>query len=218
MNRRFFLPSLFAALLLLPHAGRAAEPAARKMVVAYVPNWIDLPVFAESIEYDKITHINIAFENPVNDAGDFSHSSKNDALIRKAKEKGVKILLSIGGGAASADKKLTARYFDLLEAYFKTQDQWSTSPTPKDALQAVALQYGFSAESFEAALKDQATFDAMENPRRTSTNAWCNNECFKDALTQQVTQRVEDLTGIPANNSEYWQLLKYEEGQEYMEQ
>jgi len=57
------------------------------------------------------------------------------------------------------------RYFELLEAYFKTQDQWTTSPSPKDALQAVALQHGFTTESFEAALKDQTTFDAMERAR-----------------------------------------------------
>jgi protein-disulfide isomerase len=62
------------------------------------------------------------------------------------------------------------RYFDLLGAYFKTQDQWTTSATPKDALQAVALQYGFSAESFEAALKDQASFDAMEKARDQAVN------------------------------------------------
>lgn len=57
------------------------------------------------------------------------------------------------------------RYFELLEAYFKTQDQWTTSPNPKDALQAVALQHGFTAESFEAALKDQTAFDALEKAR-----------------------------------------------------
>ena len=83
---------------------------------------------------------------------------------------------------------------------------------------ALGAQEGYERSKDVGAKRFDGTFDAMENPRRTSTNAWCNNECFKDALTQQVTQRVEDLTGIPANNSEYWQLLKYEEGQEYMEQ
>lgn len=57
------------------------------------------------------------------------------------------------------------RYFELIEAYFRTQDQWTASQTPKDALQAVALQHGFSAESFEAALKDQSAFDALQKAR-----------------------------------------------------
>lgn len=82
--------------------------------MAYVPNWIDLNTFADKIDYAKLTHINIAFENPTNDTGDFSYSSKNDNLIAHAHANHVKILLSIGGGAASGDKVLLARYFDLI--------------------------------------------------------------------------------------------------------
>ncbi len=88
----------------------AAEPR----VVAYVPNWIDVEAFAEGIDYAKLTHINIAFENPVNDAGDISFSKKNDALIAKAHANGVKVLLSIGGGSASGDGVMKARYLTLL--------------------------------------------------------------------------------------------------------
>lgn len=87
---------------------------AQKLVVAYVPNWIDLPAFIETIDYQKITHINIAFENPINESGDLSFNPKNAALIKKAREKGVKILISIGGGAAADDAVLKPRYFDLL--------------------------------------------------------------------------------------------------------
>ena len=96
-------------LLFAPHLARA-----QKKVVAYVPNWIDLKAFSETIEYGKVTHLNIAFENPVNAEGDLSFSKKNEFLIAKAKEKKVKVLISIGGGAASGDKALLARYFDLL--------------------------------------------------------------------------------------------------------
>ncbi len=99
---------LFLLLLSAPRA------FAGKKVVAYVPNWIDLKTFAESIDYTKVTHLNIAFENPVNDAGDLSFSKKNEFLITKAREKKIPVLLSIGGGAASGDKKLLARYFDLI--------------------------------------------------------------------------------------------------------
>jgi chitinase len=87
---------------------------AQKKVVAYVPNWIDLKTFSETIEYGKLTYINLAFENPVNDEGDLSFSKKDEFLIAKAKEKKVPVLISIGGGAASGNKTLQARYFDLL--------------------------------------------------------------------------------------------------------
>ena len=87
---------------------------AQKRIVAYVPNWIDLNSFSGSIDYARLTHINIAFENPVNGEGDLSFSRKNQVLINKARTNGVNVLISIGGGAASGDRKLLDRYFDLL--------------------------------------------------------------------------------------------------------
>jgi chitinase len=97
------------ALLLLNLSANA-----RPNVVAYVPNWIDLSSFAETIDYSKVTHINIAFENPKNEGGDLSFNRKNEALIAKARANKIPILVSIGGGAASGDKVLLARYFDLI--------------------------------------------------------------------------------------------------------
>lgn len=87
---------------------------AENRVVAYVPNWVDLNTFSETIEYSKLTHINIAFENPKDDVGNLSFNKKNEVLIKKAKENKVKVLISIGGGSASGNKTLLARYFDLI--------------------------------------------------------------------------------------------------------
>jgi GH18 family chitinase len=105
---------ILAILGILGTLLNAAET--RKAVVAYVPNWIDLAKFSAEIDYGKLTHLNIAFENPVNDEGDLSFNRGNDALLRTAKEKGVKVLVSIGGGSASGDKTLKARYQKLLDA------------------------------------------------------------------------------------------------------
>jgi prolyl 4-hydroxylase len=63
--------------------------------------------------------------------------------------------------------------------------------------------------------KFDGTFDALLNPRRTSTNAWCSDECYNDTKVEELTQRLEDLTGVPSNVSEYLQLLRYEETQAY---
>jgi chitinase len=90
--------------------------AAETMVVAYVPNWINVKTFAERIDYAALTHINIAFENPTNDAGEMSFNKANDTLIAKARAAKVKILVSICGGAASSNKILQARYFELISA------------------------------------------------------------------------------------------------------
>jgi GH18 family chitinase len=102
--------ALIATILLFT----SAPIQAHDKVVAYVPNWVDLASFAPTIDYAKITHINIAFENPINDLGDLSFHKKNDVLISMAHANNVKVLVSIGGGGASDNKKLQARYFDLL--------------------------------------------------------------------------------------------------------
>lgn len=83
-------------------------------VVAYVPNWVDLKSFSETIPYSNLTHINIAFENPANSEGDLSFDPDDAVLIAKARTNHVKILVSIGGGSVSENQKWRERYFDLL--------------------------------------------------------------------------------------------------------
>jgi chitinase len=104
----------FFALFVTTLSTSTTSLEAREKVVAYVPNWVDLQSFSGTIDYSKITHINVAFENPTNDEGDLSFHKKNDILIAKAHASGVKVLVSIGGGSASGNKTLKARYFDLL--------------------------------------------------------------------------------------------------------
>lgn len=100
---------------ILTWLGFSAIALAQPKIVAYVPNWIDLKSFAETIDYAKLTHINIAFENPRNAAGEMSFNPKNLPLLAKARAHGVKILVSIGGGSASGDKAMLNRYFHLLQ-------------------------------------------------------------------------------------------------------
>ena len=102
-------PLLCCALLSLSSA-RAEPPK----LIAYVPNWIDLKAFIPTIEFDKLTHLNLAFENPSNDEGKLSYEETSDLLIQAAHEHHVKILLSIGGGAASGDPIILKRYATLL--------------------------------------------------------------------------------------------------------
>jgi len=83
-------------------------------VIAYVPNWGDLAALADTIDYAKVTHINLAFENPVDDQGNLSFDSKDTTLVAKAHAHHVRVLISIGGGGAAEDKTLLARYAGLL--------------------------------------------------------------------------------------------------------
>ncbi len=82
-------------------------------VVAYVANWNDLNTYSTTIDYSKLTHINIAFENP-NSNGDLSFNSGDAALIQRAHANNVKVYVSIGGGAASTDQTIQNNYFSLI--------------------------------------------------------------------------------------------------------
>lgn len=95
-------------------ASSLAVTAKRPVVVAYVPNWIDLTSFAQTIDYDKVTHLNVAFENPVDADGNMSFKESDRDLIEAGHRHGVKVLVSMGGGGAPSDKELSDRFTDLL--------------------------------------------------------------------------------------------------------
>lgn len=115
MKRRF--AEIFLIIILLAGncrlIGQSLSEDTTFKVVAYVPNWIDLNTFSNSIDYTKITHINIAFENPDLN-GNLSYNFSNTTLINKAHAKGVKVLVSIGGGSESENASARTKYFNLI--------------------------------------------------------------------------------------------------------
>ena len=102
-------------MLHLVAAMTLASLAPRPLVVAYVPNWIeDFRTYTTTIDYAKVTHLNLAFENPADDEGNLSFNEADMALIDEAHAKGVKVLVSLGGGGAAANSDLMKRYFLLI--------------------------------------------------------------------------------------------------------
>lgn len=65
-------------------------------------------------------------------------------------------------------------------------------------------------------VKADGSYESHIHKGRTSTTAWCNGECLEDSVAQTVMDRIANITNTPQNNSEYLQLLKYEEGQSYV--
>lgn len=54
------------------------------------------------------------------------------------------------------------------------------------------------------------------SPVRTSQQAWCQvPPCVGHPLVNRVHERVVNLTGVPKENAEFFQVLKYEPGQFY---
>ena len=60
-------------------------------------------------------------------------------------------------------------YHQIVKTYFETQSQWSLSEKPRDELLNIALQLGFTEESFEAALTNQDLFNAIDAARKQAS-------------------------------------------------
>ena len=58
--------------------------------------------------------------------------------------------------------------------------------------------------------------DAL-SPVRTSTQCWCDtsNGCMGADAVRTLTERMLNISMVPYNNAEYFQVLKYEKGQFY---
>jgi protein-disulfide isomerase len=61
-------------------------------------------------------------------------------------------------------------YHNVIGTYFKTQGEWGVSETPRDAIYTIATQLGFTKESFDAALTNQALFSGLEIMRDQASN------------------------------------------------
>jgi len=68
-------------------------------VIGYLPNRMDLLAAADLVDFQKITHLYIAFVNP-DSLGNLTGTANLKAVAALAHSKNVKILVSIGGGGA----------------------------------------------------------------------------------------------------------------------
>jgi protein-disulfide isomerase len=60
-----------------------------------------------------------------------------------------------------ADAAGPTNYHNVISTFFKSMETWATSQTPRDALLEVALQLGFTKETFDAALTNQDLYTGM---------------------------------------------------------
>ena len=54
------------------------------------------------------------------------------------------------------------KYHEVIDTFFRTQDQWLSSNKPADAMFAIAQQLGFTKETYDAALTNQDLFNGLE--------------------------------------------------------
>eukprot|EP01084_Bolivina_argentea_P131923 232804_1 len=61
----------------------------------------------------------------------------------------------------------------------------------------------------------QAKFEEIVSEVRTSFTDWCVDDCWEIPIINGIAQKAENITLIPKENSEYFQVLRYEIGQYY---
>lgn len=64
--------------------------------------------------------------------------------------------------AASQEEGVNVDYYEILKVYFASQRTWASSETPRDAIAEIALNNGFTQETFDASLTNQALFKELE--------------------------------------------------------
>ena len=76
------------------------------------------------------------------------------------------------------------------------------------------ITWGETSNYERSTMQDEEDVDG-ESAWRTSVNTWCNEKCSEDAIVKRVIEKISNTTGIPEENSEYLQLVKYTPNQFY---
>ncbi|MDR3471886.1 MAG: thioredoxin domain-containing protein [Devosia sp.] len=61
-------------------------------------------------------------------------------------------------------------YYNVIDTFYDTQDKWVSSDKPKDAIQTIALQLGFTQDSFDQALTNQDWPKRIQDQRDQAVN------------------------------------------------
>ena len=103
-----------------------------------------------------------------------------------------------------------------LPPWVVTFDNFLT-PDECQALIDIGYESGYKRSQDVGNVKFDGSFDGYESIGRTSENAWCSTlqGCRQKEVVQRIMDRFERVLGIPSQNSEDLQILKYEKGQFY---
>jgi prolyl 4-hydroxylase len=71
----------------------------------------------------------------------------------------------------------------------------------------LGFKQGYERSADVGGYKFDGTVERVFSRGRTSTNAWCSDNCDADPITCALWKQIEQVTGIPKNHSEHFQIL-----------
>ena len=165
------------------------EPVTGFKVVGYYPSW--QPDKINTIQYNNLTHINYAFAIPTSDASllPLENAAAAVQIINQAHEKGVKVLLAVGGWSYNGTP---------LESTFvsatSTQDKIKKFG---DAIVAMAKQYGFDGVDIDW---EHPRTDGTSKTQYEALMVYLKSELNKNNML--LTAAV--LSGVTPDGVVYW--------------
>jgi protein-disulfide isomerase len=94
------------------------------------------------------------------------------------------------------------RFFDVVHTYFRSQEDWLASEDLKGAILETAKEFGFTQQSFDACLANQALFQALEEVKnrgvsfgvQATPTFFINGKKFSGALSlEELDKEIEPL-------------------------
>lgn len=74
---------------------------------------------------------------------------------------------------------------------------------------------GFRRSTDTGTANERGEITKIVSQSRTSENAWCQSGCENDPVVMGLSDRIEEITKVPQDNYEQFQILRYSEGQYY---
>lgn len=93
------------------------------------------------------------------------------------------------------------RYFPLVSVLFQQQRNWVGSDKPLEELLAIARQAGFSQESFDACLKNQAVYDGLNEMKKRGAEVFGVNSTptfFINGVIQRGDVPIDEMEKLIA--------------------
>lgn len=94
-----------------------------------------------------------------------------------------------------------------------TFDNFLSEKEGSDIISTVNTQ--FSRSTDQGKVDKYGEQQKVVSTSRTSENAWCTGKCESHPATKAVMGRIRDVTGVPVENYESFQVLRYTKGQQY---
>ncbi|CAB9526682.1 Probable prolyl 4-hydroxylase [Seminavis robusta] len=86
-----------------------------------------------------------------------------------------------------------------------------------DAMIQLGYKYKYKVSEDVGAEKADGTFGSIQSKRGTSEKAWCSSRggCREEEIPSRIHERIARVLDIPAQNSEDFQILRYEKNLSY---